>query len=103
MSNPNPSPETRFKDGNPGGPGKPKGSGIRSLIRQIVDEPLSSKRTKGEAIAGTLINKAVKGNLGAIGMVIDNVDGKLVQPIEPLDINFTFTTKEKEEGDGEKD
>ena len=78
--------------------GRPKGSGIRSLIRQIVDEPLSSKRTKGEAIAGTLINKAVKGNLGAIGMVIDNVDGKLVQPIEPLDINFTFTTKEKEEG-----
>ena len=40
----------------------------------------------------------MKGSNIATGMVIDNVDGKLSQPIEPLDINFTFTTKEEKDG-----
>jgi hypothetical protein len=101
MSNPGGTPENLSKPGMTNNPnGRPKGTGLRQILRKIMEEEdKETGKTKGERIMEVLEEKAKKGNIRAVEMVIENVDGKLPQAInvDPLNINFTFTTREENE------
>ena len=95
--NPKGTPENLSKPGMTNNPnGRPKGKSLRQILRKIMEEEVDGK-TRGERIMEVLEKKAKGGNIKAVEMVIENVDGKLPQAInvEPLSINFTFTTREE--------
>lgn len=49
MANPNPSPETRFKPNNPGGPKGPRKPSVRRLFREALEQPSTeSNKTRIE-------------------------------------------------------
>lgn len=60
-------------------PGRPKGS--KAWVTILEDEFKNGKVTK-DYIAKVLIYKAAKGDLRAIEIIIDRMDGKANQPIE---------------------
>ena len=64
--------EHQFKNGHPGGPGRPKGkNSMRKLIRQV----LFDEETGGEfsaAVVKALFAQAIKGNTHAIRIICEN-------------------------------
>src|SRR5262245_38389815 len=77
--------EACFKPGQSGNPnGRPKGSSLNRLIKDKLDEANRKKLTSsnGEVVAETLVAKATKGNLEAIKIVLDRVEGKPRQRID---------------------
>ena len=77
MSNPSPNPSGRFRPGQSGNPGgRAKGRSLSALLRTQLDADDGEGRTKGDRLAETLVNLALAGNLRAIELVIDRVDGK---------------------------
>lgn len=81
-----------FKEGNPGGPGRAPGTTIlRTSLKKIlayqidIENPLTKdleKITVNEAIALKLVKRALEGNLRAIEMIFDRVDGKIVDMLQ---------------------
>ena len=68
-----------FEKGNPGGPGRPKGSlSIRNRIKKAVEE----NPEKAKEIMQTALDKATDGDLGFWREVVDSVDGPLAQKVE---------------------
>jgi hypothetical protein len=45
----------QFKDGNPGGPGRPKGRSLRAILRRRLREPDAVGDTKGDQWIGQLM------------------------------------------------
>jgi len=83
-----PSPSTRFKPGQSGNPrGRPRKSVfIANLLQEIGDEEHEySGMTKAEALCRMLYQMAMAGNLKAINMIFDRVDGKPRLAIEETD------------------
>ena len=80
MSNPNPSPETRFKPGESGNPnGRPsKGYSITEMMREMLNNDPEVKQRIGEVIAA----KALEGDTNAIKMLWQYMDGMPKQKIE---------------------
>lgn len=90
-----------FLPGNPGGPGRPKGSiSISEKLRQIVSRPVSefpgyvklaaaigippaevAVMKVGEMVAHAAILQAVKGKPQVIAEVFDRVDGRVPQEV----------------------
>ena len=65
-----------FKKGQSGNPGgRPKTKAFADAIRIAVNEA-QGNRTKLRAIADTLVEKAVEGEMWAIREVADRLDGK---------------------------
>lgn len=74
-----------FKKGQSGNPkGRPKNTKtFTEVLRQEADELLKDQGiTKYEALAKVLFSKAGKGDLKAIDMIMDRIDGKPRQAVE---------------------
>jgi hypothetical protein len=77
VANPNPSPETRFKPGNPGGPGRKPGTKMLStLLREALAE---ADEDDAKAIVRALIREARTGSIAHIKEVFDRTDGKATE------------------------
>jgi len=77
--------DTRFKPGNPGGPGRPKKEFcIPDILRKISKEPYrfdpKGKRTVLEAICRKALEQAAAGDKDARKWVADRMEGRAVQP-----------------------
>ena len=72
-----------FQKGQSGNPnGRPKlEQSVTNVIRRLLSEKQDGK-TRAEAIATTLLDLAAAGDVNAIRVVLERVDGKVVQPIE---------------------
>jgi hypothetical protein len=75
-----------FQPGNPGGPGRPKGSGLNltSLLKaKLEDIPENEHRTYSAMFVETLLNKAlVDGDLQSLKLIMNYVDGLPKQSID---------------------
>ena len=71
-------PPHRFQPGQSGNPkGRPKsGRAISDLVRAEL------AGNKGKALARVLVREALAGNMNAMGMVLDRIEGKCPQIIE---------------------
>lgn len=76
--------ETRFSKGESGNPnGRPSGASLQAAIRRLAEMPLprNASRSYVEAVAERLWNKALRGDIRAIRIVLDRIDGKVSQPV----------------------
>lgn len=74
--------ETRFKPGNPGGPGAPKGGNLTAILRRFMEEvDPKTKTTYGERVVKALVKGAIKGRPAATNQLWDRVEGKVTQPV----------------------
>src|SRR5436853_3706870 len=68
------------QSGNPGG--RPRSEqGITPWLKRLLFEKANGQ-TRAELIATTLLNMAIDGDVNAIRVVLERVDGKVLQPIE---------------------
>lgn len=97
---------TQFKEGHPGGPGRPpKKQGIDYMLEQELDKPHGklpdgSIITKRQMLAKVLADKALDGNLKAIEILSNRVEGKPMQKIQvvaPEDAEGTVLAHEAQE------
>jgi hypothetical protein len=86
MSNKNPSQKTRFKKNNNANPkGRPKGTRISGYLQMVLDE--SSGKLNGvdilnsELLARVLVREAAKGDMTAMKLVMDRMEGAVRQEI----------------------
>ena len=84
MANPNPSPATRFKPGNRANPGGRRKT--LSLVADLRDElekmAQGSSVSNKQMVVSRLLNQALAGDMQAIKLIFEYVDGKPVQPID---------------------
>lgn len=76
---------TRFKKGNPGGPGRPKGTfSLVGMIKDKLQEKGKGKdKTYAEYFIDQLIKKAViDGDVAMMKDIIDRIDGKPKQALD---------------------
>lgn len=75
----------KFKKGQSGNPkGRPKGTGLKD-IKQVLSDLLSQEKNNSQLIDGimtVLVNKALKGDLKAIDMLLSYTYGKPTQRTE---------------------
>ncbi len=81
----------QFKVGNPGGPGRPKGSiSFKKLFRMVFDEDIDAldkvtgqvtKKAGIELIIRKHLNRALAGDLPSIKEAYDRYEGKVAQTI----------------------
>jgi hypothetical protein len=88
MSNKNP--PNQFKPGQSGNPnGRPKsGSSWREIISQAVERITDEGISKKEAITEVLTQMALDGDLRAIEVLMDRMDGKPKQVNENRDLTL---------------
>jgi hypothetical protein len=77
---------TRFKPGESGNPGgRPKTAPLSQACRELLGQSIPGdpgQRTYAEAIAQTLVEKALKGDIRAAQELGDRVEGRARQAIE---------------------
>jgi len=98
MSNPNPSPATRFKPGQSGNPkgGHPPGKSIRQLLRETAE-------TEKQAVINKMLALAKVGDVRAAEWVAKYSDDPSQALLEIATRDFTFKIgipDQVEEGDG---
>lgn len=81
-----------FEKGNPGGPGRPKGSkSLSTILRTLLESEIPMKdpktgeivqKTGAEALGLSIFRTAMKGNVNAWREVADRTEGKAVQKME---------------------
>lgn len=79
MSNPNPSPATRWKpgqSGNPRGP-TPKGERLTDFLRAALE--INGRRAK---LADVVAKRALQGDIKFIELIFDRIDGAVAKPLE---------------------
>jgi hypothetical protein len=84
MSNPNPSPLTRFRKGQSGNPGARSTFSLTRLVRAELQKPAEkgSGVTRGEVVASKVVDLAVAGKEAFVKMVWEYIDGKPMQPVD---------------------
>lgn len=99
-----------LKKGHPGMGGRPKGSvSLTTVLKKVLDKrfdlknPLTQKKEKHnvkEWLNIALIARAMKGNVPALQMIYDRIEGKVAQQIDANLRNFNvkdMTTEELKE------
>jgi hypothetical protein len=82
MPNPDPSPATRFAPGRSGNPaGRPKGESLTASLRRYLDGEDKDGRPRAERFAEKLAEMVLLGDIQAMKMVLDRIDGKAVDRI----------------------
>jgi hypothetical protein len=77
--------ETRFQKGESGNPdGRPRGASLEAAIRRLAEMslPRNANRSHVEAVAQKLWSKALRGDIRAIRIVLERIDGKVTQPVD---------------------
>jgi hypothetical protein len=65
----------RFKNGNPGGPGRPLS--LTTIIREVLARPDKRHGTRAEALIALAERRARKGDFRFFKEIIDRNDGKV--------------------------
>ena len=88
MANPNPSPATRFKLGDPN---NPKGQRKRKPFTDLI---YSMGMEKGymESVVKAVYRQAIQGDMKAAALLIDRIEGKAAQSIEITDNTETVAS-----------
>lgn len=84
MANPNPNPETRFKDGESGNPaGRPRRKPITdAILEELALATGRAKRTKAQHAARKLVQLMLQGDTRAAKLVMAYVEGLPRQPVD---------------------
>jgi len=96
MSNPNPSPLTRFVPGKSGNPsGRPKKLPITKAYESFLESKATALQFTGdesvlEAAAKSMLQQFVMGNVKAATEVTDRIEGKLKPPETQIDAQNRF-------------
>lgn len=83
MANPNPSPGTRFGEGNPGGPGRPRSRPLTDRLRERLGDAQPDGRTLADALVDAwieLIRGGGKEAVGAIKEALLRLEGRPSEP-----------------------
>ena len=81
-----PNPDTQFKSGNPGGPGRPRKDPITAEIREQLLAADADGVTAAAAIVAAMIRKARRGSVAAFVKLTERAEGRTPLRIE-ADIN----------------
>lgn len=72
-----------FRPGQSGNPnGRPKGRSLTARLRTIIGRETKDGKDYGDLVMEVLVKAALKGDMKAMGYILDRVDGKLAQPIK---------------------
>ena len=72
-----PNPDTQFKAGNPGGPGRPPTRRITDRLRERLDDPAEI-----DAVIDAWLDAAKSGDLVAIREMLNRIEGKVKDQVE---------------------
>lgn len=72
------------RSGNPGG--RPKGQTLTSRLRKIIDQETKDGKDYGDLVMQVLVKAALKGDMKAMSLLLDRVDGKVIQQIQFPDV-----------------
>jgi len=79
----------KFKPGQSGNPGgRPKRGPLTDAYERALSQLIPGDkegRTIADLIAAALVKQAAKGNLAAVRELADRVEGKAVQPVQPVE------------------
>jgi len=74
--------EYQFKPGQSGNPkGRPKGTSIQRAMRELIEDGVGGENLQ-QALARVAIQKALKGDHRFYQLVIDRIDGKVIDKVE---------------------
>lgn len=73
-------PWPKGQTGNPNG--RPKGRTMQARLRDAIEKAAAGGKDLGDAIAAVHIREALKGNVKAIEMIYERLDGKPLQPVQ---------------------
>ncbi len=96
-----PSEDTQFKEGNPGGPGRPtKEHCLTDLLKEALDLPHTpSGKTNKQMIIDKMFERAYEDDSIILKYLFDRIDGKPLQTIEANvrrpDVDLTNLTKKE--------
>lgn len=54
---------------------------LTGTLKELLKEPYNKEKNKGEAILHTLINEAISGNIRAIQLIFERLEGKPLQAV----------------------
>lgn len=82
--------ETQFKPGNKMGKGAPKGKRLTTILGELLKEVYTYRDIEGKEIVNegekgvalALIQKALLGDIKAIEVIFDRLEGKATQPVD---------------------
>lgn len=85
MANPNPSPATRFRPGNPGGPGRPRGQSPATRLRRAFDReaPIKGKDpghgiTYLDVMVESVVKHACRGDFKFVALAFEMLEDDAV-------------------------
>ena len=73
-------PWPKGQTGNPNG--RPKGCTMQARLRDAIERATRDGKDFGDAIAAVLIKLALAGDVKAIALVYERLDGKPIQPVK---------------------
>ena len=82
MSNPNPSPETRFKPGGPPGPGRPRSRPLTDRIRERLEAAVPGNRTEADLVVDRWLDMIRDHDASALRELLNRIEGKVTQGLE---------------------
>jgi hypothetical protein len=83
MSNPNPSPATRWKKGQSGNPKGGRPTPLTNELRKLLQTPADgSEWNTAHMIVWGIVQQAKAGNVQAARLLWEYIEGKAVQPTE---------------------
>ena len=88
MANPNPSPATRFKLGDPN---NPKGQRKRKPFTDLI-YTMGMEKGYMEQVVKAVYRQAIQGDMKAAALLIDRIEGKAAQSIEITDNTETVAS-----------
>lgn len=77
----------------------PTGPHLKTILKKVLtmsldlDDPITREKyqmTIGEALMLQLVKRGLEGNLSALSLILDRIDGKIT---DKLDVNSTITAK----------
>lgn len=99
----------QFKPGNPGGPGRPKGSiSLTTRLKQalaatkVCGKDVPEGMDVAQALIESAIVHAIKGNPSFFHAILERVDGKMPDATPDITDMAEIVTKAKAKADGRK-
>lgn len=88
----------QFTPGQSGNPaGRPKGRSLTARLRDIVERSNGTTKDIGDAVMEVLVKSALKGDMKAMALLLDRVDGKVIQQFQQVDSGLAKALEIKRE------
>ncbi len=82
-----------FQKGKSGNPGGRPAAVLTPILREIMEASANGEISKAKRLAEVLIDKALDGDMDAIKVILDRIDGKVALPVEGTDAPIAMTIK----------